>query len=739
MMLALSTLVCACSLLGGTHSLLSNQPAEDSLKGWERYSYPLGNGFMGVSLFGDPIDERLQITHNAVLTTRESPANESGNLTSALDLRFKVEAGHVYGYSRKLELETGLATVKYLTRYVHHRREYFVSYPSRVLAVRFTAEKPGLVTFRLTPTIPYARQRSGTVVARDDGTIAIDERFPAFGVRFGGFLAVVPKGGTLKAEGDTLSLEGADEAVVYFSCETNYRIHRDVFDKPNGQKLDPNYDSLKCAEEFVRAACAKGWDALKAEHVRDFSGMMNRASLSLAADPADALLPTDALLSAYALGRKSAYLEETYWQYGRYLLVSSSRPGTLPANLQGVWTAHDKSPWGSGYWHNINVQMNYWPAFNSNLAECFLPYAAFNAAFRPMTRDLAIKYLKDHDLGPIPAEGEARDMWCVGTAVYPYLVCGGPGGHSGPGTGGLTTKLFADWYDFTLDRYGLETYGWPVIHGMADFLTRCVVETNGLCLSKFSASPEQFHEGRAYTTVGCAFDQQMLWETGCDLVRLAEILGTNDAVVARVRAQPDKYDPVQVGESGQVKEFREERKYGEIGEYHHRHISLLVGLYPGSLITKERPDWMAAARCSLTERGDESTGWALAHRLNCWARLGDGEHCLNLIRNLLAHRTYDNLWDAHPPFQIDGNFGATSGICEMLLQSQAAYIDLLPALPKDWASEGSFEGLCARGGYEVDCAWKNGRPVRVAVRGPKGRRPSVRYAGKEVDFDLGNP
>jgi len=208
------------------------------------------------------------------------------------------------------------------------------------------------------------------------------------------------------------------------------------------------------------------------------------------------------------------------------------------------------------------------------------------------------------------------------------------------------------------------------------------------------------------------------------------VLGTNDAVVAKVRAQIDRYDPVQIGESGQVKEYREERKYGEFGEYTHRHISHLVGLYPGSSITKDRPDWMAAARVALTERGDQSTGWALAHRLNCWARLGDGDHALKLVRNLLAERTANNLWDLHPPFQIDGNFGATSGICEMLLQSQAGYIDLLPALPKDWVREGSFKGLCARGGYEVDCAWKDGKPVSVTVRGPKDRRPEVRFAGE---------
>ena len=280
---------------------------------------------------------------------------------------------------------------------------------------------------------------------------------------------------------------------------------------------------------------------------------------------------------------------------------------------------------------------------------------------------------------------------------------------------------------------------------MADFLTRCVVETNGLWLSKFSASPEQFDfrkprdaRGRHpyYTAVGCAFDQQMIWENNHDLLVRARELGTNDTVVARVREQIDRYDPVIVGGSGQIKEFREEDKYGEIGERHHRHISQLMCVMPGTLVTKERPDWMAAAKVSLTERGDEATGWGLAHRLNAWARLGDGDHAHRIVRNLLGQRTYDNLWDAHPPFQIDGNFGATSGIAEMLLQSHAGYIDLLPALPRAWARLGSFRGLCARGGYVVDCAWRDGRPVAVSVRKRKSNLPDpdVRFAGKPFAF-----
>lgn len=723
------------------HSLLMTVPAAESREGWERWSFPLGNGFMGVSLYGAPLNEHLQITHNAFLNTRGKGAKVFGNLTNALDLHFDIVGGHVYEYERELKLESGLATVRYLTRNIHYTREYFVSYPARVLAARFTADANGKISLTLAPKIPYTRQRTASVVARPDGSIRIEQRLEPYGVKFGGFLAVVPRGGEMTATDAAVVVKGADEVVVYFSCDTNYRLCADTFLLPDDEKLNSDDRPILRAEASVCAAQVKGWDALKAEHLRDFSALMDRASIDLGADPMDALISTPALLSAYAHGRASAYLEETYWQYGRYLLVSSSRPGFLPANLQGVWAMHDVSPWGSGYWHNINVQMNYWPAFNTNLAECFVPYAEFNAAFRPATRKFALQYLNEHQLGPIPTEQEAKDLWCVGTAVYPYAV-EGPGGHSGPGTGGLTTKLFADWYDFTLDRSVLENHAWPVIHGMADFLTRCVVETNGVYLSKFSASPEQAHSPSGkwddyYTTVGCAFDQMMIWENNHDLLRFAEVLGrTDDPVVKAVKEQIDRYDPVQIGASGQIKEFREEREYGEIGEYHHRHISQLVGLMPGSLITRETPEWMAAAQKTLDLRGDESTGWALAHRLNARARAGQGERAYKLLKTLLAKKTYPNLWDMHPPFQIDGNFGATAGMTEMLIQSRNGTIELLPALPAAW-KDGSFKGLCARGAYEVDCAWKNGEVVACTVRMKRGSaKPKVVFKGRPVAADL---
>ena len=743
---------------GTPHVLRYNKPAASSVKGWERESVPLGCAHFGVSVFGDPARERLQVTHNAFLTGGKKRKN-SANLTNALEIYLDFPVEEYADYERGLDIDRGVAWIEYESRGVRFRREYFTSYPSRVLAIRLTASRKGAVSFTLRPEIPFLSpwQNEGGnrnfgrkgVVASSGAVIDVNQELERFKVKFAGRFQVVHEGGAISDDGKTTSVKGADSAVVYFSCDTNYRLCPEVFSASDDEKLDPRDNPSVRVRSFVSAAVEKGWAALLSEHVADLASLLGRASIDLDVDADDAKKTTDALIKEYKTGKRSRYLEETYWLFGRYLLVSSSRPGSLPANLQGVWTVHKESPWGAGYWHNINVQMNYWPAFNTNLAECFLPYAEFNAAFRPSTRIFAIQYLKRHDLGPSPEEGEAKNIWCVGTGVYPYMVCEGPGGHSGPGTGALTTKLFADWYYFTLDRAALEKHVWPVVHGMSDFFTRCVVETNGVYLSKFSASPEQMEgkfedtirwgidKARYYTTVGCAFDQQMICENGRDLLRFSEILGFgNDPVVKKVRTQIDKYAPVQIGADGQVKEFREENRYAEIGQRHHRHISQLVGLMPGTIITPSTPEWLAAARRTLDLRGDQSTGWALAHRICARARAGDGNRAYKLIGNLISTRTYDNLWDSHPPFQIDGNFGATAGITEMLLQSHGGFIDLLPALPDAWSKKGAFCGLCARGAFEVDCAWEDGVPKRVAVRSLKGRTPVVRFRGEAVPFEL---
>ena len=736
------------------HGLLYDAPAADTLKGWERQSLPIGCGHFGVNVFGIVTNERLQVTHNAVLTSRNHPSGEAGNLTDALEIRIATDHADYSQYRRGLDLENATAWVEYVSGGVKFRREYFTSYPGRVMGARLTAEKPGALSFVLSAEAPFCRPfgndgRRATTTVGDD-TIDVDQEFETFAILFPSRLKVLTDG-TVAKTAKGLAVTGAQRAEIFFSCDTNYELKPERFMLIDfgktiltREKL-PQTSPRPRVERFVAEAVKKGYEAVRAEHVRDYRGLFGRASVELGADAADAKVPTDRLLADYRAGKRSRYLEETYLQYGRYLLISSSRPGTLPANLQGVWTGYDESPWGSGYWHNINVQMNYWPAFSGNLAECFLAYADFNAAFRPRTKDLARRFVCAYTPELLPDKDEPEpDWWCIGTASYPYLICGGPGGHSGPGTGGLTTKCFTDWWEFTRDEKALREHVWPVLHGMANFLTRCVRNYDGKCLSVFSASPEQIVEGKEwswskgqipyYHTIGCTFDQQMIWENNHDLVKLADALGTNDAVVAKCREQLDRYDPVPIGASGQVKEFREEKFYGEIGEKKHRHISQLCGLMPGTLITRDTPEWMEAAKKTLVFRGDESTGWALAHRLNAWARTGDGDHAYKLVNNLLAQRTFDNLWDAHPPFQIDGNFGGTAGMIEMLIQSHTGYIDLLPALPAAWTKKGSFRGLCARGAFEVDCDWADGRPTRVIVRSLKGLKPDVRFAGKPCAF-----
>lgn len=346
----------------------------------------------------------------------------------------------------------------------------------------------------------------------------------------------------------------------------------------------------------------------------------------------------------------------------------------------------------------------------------FESYVDYNQTFRPLAKQKADEYVtkirKDY-----PSEHYGEPM--------------GEPGHSGPGTGGLTAKLFWDYYDFTRDKTVLKNVVYPLLEGMSCFLSKTVVKEGEEYLAYPSASPEQCIDGifpNYYLTKGCMFDQQMIYECYRDTQKAADILQVESDIQEVIERQISHLTPVLIGESGQIEEYREEVYYGEIGEKKHRHISQLVALMPGQTIHKDTTEWLKAAKYTLMQRGDESTGWAMAHRLNAWARIGDGEHAYVILRNLLSKGTTTNLWDIHPQFQIDGNFGGTAGIAEMLLQSHGGFIELLPAIPASWES-GSFQELVARGNFVTDVRWETGLVMEVHIRSRAGETCEIRYPG----------
>ncbi len=695
-----------------------NQPAERTLEGWEKNSLPIGNGYAGASVFGGADVELLQFTTNEFANHYSQ-----GGVSNFAEIDLTFEKGEVKDYERGLRFEDGVAYSSFALNGVHTEREAFFSYPDKIFAYRVKSGAKS--SFSAVLRIPYlnARKiedggRTGEVFA-DGETLVMRGTLPSRELIFEGRLLAMSDG-KVRVEKEKMEIIGATDTTFIFAMGTSYELKEEVFLDGNNKAMgkDPRDELVSNIEK----AKALGWDTLYTRHRDDYAGLMSRVSVDLGAAMEERT--TDELLTAYQNGDETRYLEEIYYAYGRHLLVSSSREGSLPASLQGVWTAHDSSPWGSGFWHNINIQMNYWPAFSTNLVETFSAYVAYWKAYQKQAQRHAQDWIKLRNIENYSAE-EGSCGWVIGTAGFAYEVEGGhENQHSGPGTVGLTAKLFWDYYDFTRDTAVLQDVTYPAIHGASQFLLKTLRDYDGKMLCSFSASPEQILSGdtwvkgrkkqKYYHTVGCAFDQQMVYENACDDLACATALGVCDETTERERAEIERYNPVSIGYSGQVKEYDEEHFYGEIGEWNHRHISQLVALMPGSTISQATPAWLDAAKLTLEMRGDESTGWALAHRFCAWARVGDGEHAYTLLRDLLKTRTYPNLWDVHPPFQIDGNFGATAGMTEMLLQSHEGAITLFPAMPSAWKSV-SFDGLKARGNFTVSASYEEGKITRCEI------------------------
>ncbi len=719
---------------------------EGDLSLWEQQCLPIGNGYLGASMFGGIRTERIVLNEKTlwaggpcgnrpdyyggnnrdrykyVKQVQEELKNGSyekvlellpqltgdGDFGSYLLLcdmviDFNIPKGQAENYRRSLDLDKSLYSCEFEIGSVRYTRQAFASYPARVIAFRFTASEKGRLAF----SCRLEKTHEGEIRS-EDGMMLYNGRVGDNGMRFD-MRGMFRTDGDILITGGTLNVTNATEAVIYITAATDYEMKY------------PTYRSDSAPETItiplIEAAYKLGWDELYKEHLADYSAIYNRVALKLGEEYSD--LPSDKLLDAYRSGDRSAMnrLETLYFQYGRYLLISSSRDGSLPANLQGVWNESNTPPWCCDYHINVNLQMNYWGAYNTNMAETVPPLVDFLDSLREPGRITAKEYYNI-----VSDEAHPENGWTAHTQCSPFgWTAPGWDFYWGWSTAAVAWLMQNIWehYEFTGDKKYLAEKIYPIMRESVKFYTQWLIfdEKQNRLVSSPTYSPEH---GPA--TIGNTYEQSLIEQLFIDFLKAAEALNTDPELCAKVRDMLPKLDPYHVGRTGLLKEWFEEDEPdfdSSKVQKNHRHISHLMGLYPGKQINSSRPELMDTAIATMNDRGDESTGWARAYKINLWARTGDGNRTYKLLRGLLESCTFVNLWDFHPPFQIDGNFGASAGIAEMLLQSHEEYIRLLPALPDDWKN-GSFRGLCARGGFVINAIWENGEIISAEVYSRNG-------------------
>ncbi|MBK8503445.1 MAG: glycoside hydrolase N-terminal domain-containing protein [Saprospiraceae bacterium] len=768
------------------HLLWYDRPAQ-----YFEESLMLGNGKMGACVFGgtdvdsiylnditlwsgEPVNPAMNPDeHTFIPKIREALAQKSYSLADSLQKKVQgsfsqsyaplgtmkvhfLHADSITNYYRDLDISNAISTVTYHAGKVKFRREYFVSHPDQLMIYRLTASEAGAINFDLSFSSLLQHVTSKNYHRIEVNGSAPVHAEPSYrgnlekavifendrGTRFTVYLKILKQDGQMVDVTDAVGLRNATQATIFISTATSFN----GFDKnPATQGLDNNAN----AKKQFQLAESKPYQKLKLDHVHDYQTLYNRVKFNLGQSKAPNLTTTERL-KRYATGAEDKNLEVLYFQFGRYLLISSSRTDGVPANLQGLWNPYMRPPWSSNYTVNINLQENYWPAEVTNLSELHNPLLGF---IGNLAKTGAITARTFYGVGGWTVAHNS-DIWAMSNPVGEFGQGDPVWANWNMGGAWLSTHLW-EHFLFDQDTAYLRDYAYPLMFGAAQFCLDWLVEDKqGNFITSPSTSPEnQYKTPDGYvgaTLAGATADLAMIRECFsaffANYIKASMILDEDEAFRNGIAFALGKLRPYQIGSKGQLQEWYED---WEDQDPQHRHQTHLFGLYPGHQISPNvNPDLASAAKRSLEIKGDESTGWSKGWRISLWARLLDGDHAYKMYRTLLKYvepdhkinysqggGTYPNLWDAHPPFQIDGNFGGTAGVAEMLLQSSESEIHVLPALPSAW-SEGSVKGLRARGGFEVNVDWSEGGLKQVEIFAAKGGITQLNAGGQKIEIKL---
>jgi len=723
-----------------------NKPAQK----WTE-ALPIGNGRLGAMIFGGVENDRIQFNEETLwtgapndyahkgaskylaqirqlLTDGKQKEAEDLAMTEFMSVPLKQKTYQAFGdlylhfpdqktftkYHRILDLKNAYHSVTYQSNGVNYYREYLASNPDQVIAIRLTADKVKALNF----TLSMDALHEAKTINASGNTITLNVQVKDGALRGVASLKVTTDG-IVKTEGTQISVSGAKNATIYLAAATNYVNYKDVSGNPE-----------KKVQETLAKAEPKKYEQVRAGHIADYQKLFNRFDVQFAENDR-VKLPTNERIIEFSKTPDDPQLLALYIQYGRYLLISSSRTGTQPANLQGIWNDQLAPAWDSKWTVNINTEMNYWPVEIANLAECQEPLYSMIADCAETGKTVA----KEHYNATGWVLHHNTDIW-RGTA---------PINHSNHGIwvsgGAWLSRHLWEHYQFSQDKQFLADRAYPIMKGAAEFFTQFLTidPKTGYLISTPSNSPEN-----GGLVAGPTMDHQIIRALFRSCIDASEILGTDQAFASKLKEMLPKIAPNQIGKHGQLQEWMEDR---DDPTNKHRHVSHLWGVHPGNEINwKETPDLMKAARQSLIYRGDDGTGWSLAWKINFWARFLDGNHAYEMIKLLFrpvqientvytgGGGSYTNLFDAHPPFQIDGNFGAPAGMIEMLIQSQLNEIAILPALP-DALPSGKIAGVCARGGFELTFSWEGGKLQKLQVLSKAGQKCKLHYGEKVIEMD----